>query len=440
MRALFCYLTALVALVAGLGAWGKPVGGARTLVVLEKLEDKTEFGTFLKSLEDRGHRLSFKSASEDDFGLVAYEERRFDHFLVLAPAVATFGGQLGVGNVLDFIDKGGNVLVATSSDISDAIRDLTYEFSADFDEAGSAVIDHFHAVNDDHTLIAASDFIGNDVAVPPVVKQGPPVLFRGVAHRLTGKNPLAQPLLVGAPTAYSYEANDQNPVEVNLIVGKEVVLVSSLQARNNARVVFAGSVDMFSDKLIDAPVKSGDKQHQKSGNLPFITALSKWVFQETGVLNVNSKKHHRENETAQHGIYRIKDDMVFEITISEWRDGEWHPFTPTDMQFEAVMLDPYIRTNLVPQQSGTLTAHFKLPDHYGVFIFKVDYKRHGYSYIHEAETVQIRPFRHDQYPRFLSPAWPYYVNVFSLMVAFVLFSGVFLWNRDVGSKVKVKTT
>ena len=49
--------------------------------------------------------------------------------------------------------------------------------------------------------------------------------------------------------------------------GKGTVLVAGLQARNNARVVFAGSIDMFSDKLFMAGVSSANgKKAEKSGN------------------------------------------------------------------------------------------------------------------------------------------------------------------------------
>jgi hypothetical protein len=47
-----------------------------------------------------------------------------------------------------------------------------------------------------------------------------------------------------------------------------------------------------------------------SGNQEFTLELSKWVFQEKSVLRINHHKHHRKGETNQHGIYRIKDDMV----------------------------------------------------------------------------------------------------------------------------------
>lgn len=37
-------------------------------------------------------------------------------------------------------------------------------------------------------------------------------------------------------------------------VGKSVVLIGGMQARNNARVVFSGSLQMFSDEYLTASV------------------------------------------------------------------------------------------------------------------------------------------------------------------------------------------
>lgn len=46
------------------------------------------------------------------------------------------------------------------------------------------------------------------------------------------------------------------------------------------------------------------------GNKKFALQVSAWAFQESGVLRVKSSNHHRLGEKKQHGIYRIKDDMV----------------------------------------------------------------------------------------------------------------------------------
>ncbi len=76
------------------------------------------------------------------------------------------------------------------------------------------------------------------------------------------------------------------------------------------------------------------------------------------------------------------------------------------------MLDPYIRTTLkqVPttEQFGRFEAQIRLPDVYGVFTLKVNYKRSGLSYVLAEDQVSIRPFKHNEYPRYLTAAFPYY--------------------------------
>ena len=109
------------------------------------------------------------------------------------------------------------------------------------------------------------------------------------------------------------------------------------------------------------------------------------------------------------------------------------------------MLDPYIRQNLsltsTTATTSTYSLNFLTPDVYGVFTFQVEHKRReGYSWVDEKEVVSIHPFRHDEYPRFLSAAFPYYANVFSMMAGFVALSAVVLYNKEtLLVKEKVKT-
>lgn len=58
--------------------------------------------------------------------------------------VSEFGGSVDVQAITNFIDGGGNVLVAASSNIGDAIRDLASECGVEFDEEKTAVIDHLN--------------------------------------------------------------------------------------------------------------------------------------------------------------------------------------------------------------------------------------------------------------------------------------------------------
>ena len=95
------------------------------------------------------------------------------------------------------------------------------------------------------------------------------------------------------------------------------------------------------------------------------------------------------------------------------------------------MLDPHIRTSLSRDASlsdskqTTYSTTFRAPDRHGVFKFVVDYWRPGWSYISTSDTASVMPYRHDEYPRFILGAWPFYSSAISMSVAFLLFCG--LW-------------
>ena len=90
------------------------------------------------------------------------------------------------------------------------------------------------------------------------------------------------------------------------------------------------------------------------------------------------------------------------------------------------------------QENGIFYSDFTLPDVYGVFTFKMTYQRHGYSWLETKDTVQIRPFRHNEYPRFMVIAYPYYgifliniiANIFSMMGAFMVLCSLWLFNKN----------
>lgn len=93
------------------------------------------------------------------------------------------------------------------------------------------------------------------------------------------------------------------------------------------------------------------------------------------------------------------------------------------------MLDPYVRQPMTHNGNGRFSLQFKVPDVYGVFKYVIDYKSLGYSYIHLQQVVPVRPFKHDEYERFLLPAYPYYVSVLSTMVAFFMLGFVYLYSK-----------
>jgi len=312
------------------------------------------------------------------------------------------------------------------------VREVANECDVDFEEEQTAVIDHvnFDASDEQgrHTLVALSN-----VNVVPVITGTPaaPILFSGVGHAASEGSRLLFRILTGAQTTFS--ANPSQVVtEYPQSVGKDTLLVTAIQARNNARVVFSGSLDLFSNKLFSSPVNVNNKKFDKSGNEEFVSNLSKWVFQERGLLRAHSLTHSKVGGGPLNPLsYRVKDDISFAVIIEEYnlQQDKWVAYVSKDVQLSIIMLDPYIRQTLSADSNGRYSAQVKLPDVYGVFKFSVDYHRQGYSNLELFETVSVHPFRHDEFERFIDVAYPYYISAFSMMGGFFVFGLVFLFTK-----------
>jgi oligosaccharyltransferase complex subunit beta len=379
----------------------------------------------------------------DDAGLVLskYGEYLYQNLIIFSPSVEEFGGSISVEAITQFIDDGGNVIVAGSPTSGEAIRDLASEVGFEIDEENAAVIDHLNydqlLDTGDHTTIVASpkNLIDSEVIVGK--KNIKPLLYRGTGILADRENPLVLPLLTADSTAYSY-IPDSPIKEYPHAVGKGTILIAALQARNNARVVFSGSIYFFSDEAILAQIKKvGDSQvHDKSGNLNVINAISKWVFKETGEIRVKSVKHHKEGEKEAPASYTITEPVVYTIEIEEQIDGAWKPYVANDIQLEFVRIDPFVRLTLKSVGGGRYQAKFKIPDVYGVYQFKVDYDRVGITRLYSTTQVSVRPLTHTQYERFIPSAYPYYASAFSMMFGVFVFSFFFLYFKEKPEKVE----
>ncbi|RHZ86150.1 hypothetical protein Glove_54g9 [Diversispora epigaea] len=453
----------LVILLSGFHIESKSTTGDRVLVLLDKEADKILYKKFFATLE-KENKLSYKLPTDSSLDLFEFGERKYDHVINFAPKTKKYVDKVNPLSLIKFMNSGGNIILATTSKTSENIRDFVREFDIEIDDKDTFVIDHFnYDISDEgkHTLVIidnnkgnSDDSITNNPAIlSKKVIEGSPILFRGIGHKV-GSSPLLAKILWGRNTSYSYEVRGEDQKSIvdqePFISGNNIGLVTALQARNNARITLVGSLDFFSDRFFDSPVHNviTSEKFPKSGNEDFAIDLVKWTFQKKGVIKVTSRQHHKEGETEQLETYRIKDNITYTIEISEYANDQWQAFNGTDVQFEAIMLDPYIRKTLTPlpvtsspdSESRKFITNIQLPDVYGVFTFRVNYKRPGYTYIDDKSVVAIRPFRHNEYPRFISAAYPYYTVTASMIVAFLTFSTVWIFNEDSSIKNKMKKT
>lgn len=394
---------------------------------------------------DREFKLTFKLADDSNLLLSKYGEYLYQNLIIFSPSVEEFGGGLSVDIIAQFIDDGGNVLVAGSSTSGDGIRELASEVGFEIDEENASVIDHlnFDELLDqgDHTTIVASpkNLIDSEIIVGS--RNVKPLLYRGTGILADKENPLVLPMLTADSSAYSY-VPDSPIKEYPHAVGKGTVLIAALQARNNARVVFSGSLYFFSDDAFMSQVKkiNDNTVHEQSGNQNVAVAISKWVFGENGQIRVKSVKHHKEGEKDAPESYTILEPCVYTIEIEQLINGLWKSYVATDIQLEFVRIDPFVRQTLKAVGGGKYEAKFKIPDVYGVYQFKVDYNRVGMTHLYSTTQVSVRPLQHTQYERFIPSAYPYYASAFSMMFGVFVFSFIFLHFKDTTIVPEVKKT
>lgn len=215
--------------------------------------------------------MTFKSADDANLQLSKYGEYLYEHLIIFAPTVEEFGGALSVEAITEFIDGGGNVLIAGSSQSGDALHELASECGLEIDEEGSTVIDHMnYDVSDSgqHTTIVADPTNLIDASVIVGNKDIPPLLYRGTGLIADTDNPLILRLLSASTSAYTYNP-DQPVKEYPHGVGKNTLLIAALQARNNARVLFSGSLFFFSDEAFTSSIQKGQGKKNNTNKTNF---------------------------------------------------------------------------------------------------------------------------------------------------------------------------
>lgn len=205
--------------------------GKRILALLDNLVIKETHSIYFNYLTDQGFRLTFKVADDSSLLLKKYGAYLYDHIILFSPTVEEFGGYLSVEGITEFVDNGGNVLVAGSSQTGDILREIASECGFEADEEGNSVIDHhnFDQAKDEgkHTLIVAdpANLIKASTIVGEVTN---PILYRGTGLISNQENPSVLEILTASSSSYSHNP-DKNIQEYPHATGKNTLLIAGLQ-------------------------------------------------------------------------------------------------------------------------------------------------------------------------------------------------------------------
>lgn len=433
--------------------------GPRLLVVLDDVADKAAYGQFFGDLAARGFDINYETPRSEKLSLFDLGERKYDHLIFLPTKVKALGPNLTPNLLVDFINAQGNIMVGLSSTTptTSSLVSLLAELDVSLPvERTGTVVDHFHydtlsAPETHDVLVLDTPALNTRAGIKAYFALGGDDAVLAVPHtagHVLGNSHLLTPILRAPDTAYSYNPKEQaSTVEPDELfaAGRQLALVSALQARNSARLSVVGA-EMLQDKWLDATVAKVDGAKTKTQNKEFARRLSGWTFQEIGVLRVNEVEHRLVgSDEPNPSLYRIKNDVTYSISLSEYSWDKWVPFALPEqdaLQLEFSMLSPFHRLNLAPfgqtADAATYGVQFTTPDQHGIFNFLVNYKRPFLTSIEEKRTVSVRHMAHDEWPRsyVISGAWPWIAGIAATVSGFVAFSALWMYSKPTDATKK----
>ncbi|KAI5964865.1 WBP1 [Candida pseudojiufengensis] len=372
-----------------------------------------QFLNYLKTNYD----LTIADYNDEEVTLFYQDYLRFDNLILLPSSKKNIKSKssLDQESLNKFINEGGNIFAVggSSSTLPDGVRSFLNDIGIYPSPKNYKYIDHFNTKNNKIQLKEDNLVPGNRIIESlksSEYSEGNSVLI--------SNNELIQPIIKSSKTGYTNKVGDAIHSETTWTFGEEGYLAVGFQALNNARLVWIGSLDLLSDE-----------------------SLYKWCFQETGVIKLDFVQHSNANEPTKLNpqLYRIKDNALYTIGVSELIDGKWNPFEIKNqediLQLSFKMLDPYQRLNLSPigpvsskENSSELDSfayfvNFTVPDHHGMFTFELDYKRNGLSYISDKKVVTVRHLANDEFKRSwdISNSWLYIASTVIVILSWILF-------------------
>ena len=300
---------------------------------------------------------------------------------------------LALSEIIQFVDAGKNVVVLASggTGASSDLQSLLSQFGMVL-YADSLVVDFFSPKVMSSGLIRGEPWI-------ELVSGSKPIPFNGSPIGVDVKNENVFPALRASSTAVHASAPSQ---------GSALTLAACNQATNGARFTLIGSTEIPDD---------------------FARSIFSWTFGKRALLRTRDLFHHKVGETEPPRMYREKDEIEFGIKLEEFKDGKWILFPATDLQLEYVMLDPYVRETMTFTGTGH-KLQFKAPDVYGIFKFRIDYRRKGYNPIRVEQVAPVRNPRHNDYERFLFCGYPYYGSCLVTLTLVFVFAVFFVNHKD----------
>jgi len=213
-------------------------------------------------------------------------------------------------SLLPLLKKKVNVLIALSPTLT-PMTSFAAEFGLTLPPPDTPLISHFPSRNAPVGTLQIPLPTDSNILTSGTA----PILFNGINFAMS-PNPMLFPIISAPAESFATDTTKDDEAEIlleasnkggeGLWAGSSMGVVAGFQTKSGARVVWAGSVDMFSDKFAAGKLVGGEV----AGNQVAVQDISKWAFQESLVLRIDAVEHHRVGETEPRETYTTNDKVV----------------------------------------------------------------------------------------------------------------------------------
>jgi oligosaccharyltransferase complex subunit beta len=320
--------------------------------------------------------------------------------------------------VTDYVKSGGNFMMVGGVERSDVLSEFGLEGIAGVAAESSGVESYKAQWNPQHSFSTLSDADSSDNWIKIMTSSSPLRTAYKLKNdgNLESFNPLIQSALSFAPGSGICRG------EVCLSGTFGVSLMASLESRRGSRFLAVSDGRLFS-ALTRSQLEGlcGWLQGERFSNqiASFTHRLSGPGPANRGITELSST------------IYRIRDEIDVRMCLTSPPTGD-----PSDFQIELKMMNIQVRKSFDSIASDDPTClvmrePLQLPPKAAVYTLQVNHNRPGWSQLQHSERILLRPFRHDEFARFLPVAGPYCASWLGLLVAtmFILLPRLFKANN-----------
>lgn len=306
---------------------------------------------------------------------------------------STWNADWGVEQVAAYLQKGGNLLTVASGEAERILNDLG------LDMVRGTIVGGKGQWNPQHSF---SSFV-DGINVPK--EESTAFKLRNDVKK-SDFNPLIQSALTLAPGSAICPSGKKC-----ISSSQSVSMLATLESRTGSRFMAVTSSALLNSLSEEA----------KKG-------MFEWLQGTKFTLKIASISHQLSSgDVANRGrtdldstIYRVKDRINVRMCLTGGNSAaRFIPNDPADFQFELKMMNIQVRKSFDSiDGDGCLNVRdIQLPSKSAVYTLQVFYNRAGWTQLSHTERLLVRPYRHDEFERFLPVALPYYASWLGLLIA-----------------------